>query len=107
MKYGCDIVFCRYCAKLPSDAFTHLTPKCTVEEKAEENGDLMYQATLQLPINSPLKQPIVVSVAVKNAYDNCPCTYVALSRVKYSRLCLKILVAPQRNEVGWSRFFPS
>uniref|UniRef100_A0A4W4G5G7 ribonuclease III n=1 Tax=Electrophorus electricus TaxID=8005 RepID=A0A4W4G5G7_ELEEL len=41
----------RYCARLPSDPFTHLAPKCkTAELKA--GG---YQSTLFLPINSPLR----------------------------------------------------
>uniref|UniRef100_A0A672QYG8 ribonuclease III n=1 Tax=Sinocyclocheilus grahami TaxID=75366 RepID=A0A672QYG8_SINGR len=43
----------RYCARLPSDPFTHLAPKCkTVELKT--GG---YQSTLFLPINSPLRVP--------------------------------------------------
>ena len=52
--------FSRYCAKLPSDAFTHLTPKCTTE-KTGDGEDPVYVSTLQLPINSPVKQPIKVS----------------------------------------------
>ncbi|KAL6477362.1 hypothetical protein MHYP_G00131970 [Metynnis hypsauchen] len=45
----------RYCARLPSDPFTHLAPKCkTVELKTA-----VYQSTLFLPINSPLREPIV------------------------------------------------
>ena len=52
--YAC----CRYCAKLPSDAFTHLVPKCSMEEKDMADGQHLYQATLQLPINSPVKLPI-------------------------------------------------
>ncbi|XP_072284638.1 LOW QUALITY PROTEIN: endoribonuclease Dicer [Pyxicephalus adspersus] len=51
----------RYCARLPSDPFTHLAPKC----KTRENGDGFYQATLYLPINSPLRAPIV------GPYMNC------------------------------------
>ncbi|CAH1790780.1 unnamed protein product [Owenia fusiformis] len=47
----------RYCAKLPSDAFTHLTPKCYVEE-VEDRGTRKYIATLHLPINSPIKEAI-------------------------------------------------
>ncbi|XP_055995249.1 endoribonuclease Dicer-like isoform X2 [Ostrea edulis] len=47
----------RYCAKLPSDAFTHLTPKCTMQETCSEEGKL-YVATLSLPINSPYKHPV-------------------------------------------------
>uniref|UniRef100_K1QXR8 ribonuclease III n=1 Tax=Magallana gigas TaxID=29159 RepID=K1QXR8_MAGGI len=47
----------RYCAKLPSDAFTHLTPKCTLQEISGEGGT-MYRATLNLPINSPYKRSV-------------------------------------------------
>ncbi|GBM53432.1 Endoribonuclease Dcr-1 [Araneus ventricosus] len=43
----------RYCAKLPSDTFTRLTPKWKIQE---ENS--MFRCILKLPINSPLKKPI-------------------------------------------------
>uniref|UniRef100_A0A672J677 ribonuclease III n=1 Tax=Salarias fasciatus TaxID=181472 RepID=A0A672J677_SALFA len=43
----------RYCARLPSDPFTHLAPKC----KTAETGDGRFQSTLYLPINSPLRVP--------------------------------------------------
>uniref|UniRef100_A0A3Q2PQN4 ribonuclease III n=1 Tax=Fundulus heteroclitus TaxID=8078 RepID=A0A3Q2PQN4_FUNHE len=43
----------RYCARLPSDPFTHLAPKC----KTVETGDGRFQSTLFLPINSPLRVP--------------------------------------------------
>lgn len=49
----------RYCAKLPSDTFTHLTPKCRIE--AVSDDDTNYQAVIRLPINSPVKYPIKVS----------------------------------------------
>ncbi|KAM4662071.1 endoribonuclease Dicer isoform 2-T2 [Discoglossus pictus] len=45
----------RYCARLPSDPFTHLAPKC----KTRELPDGLYRSTLYLPINSPLRAPIV------------------------------------------------
>ncbi|OCT68281.1 endoribonuclease Dicer [Xenopus laevis] len=45
----------RYCARLPSDPFTHLAPKC----KTREMSDGPYRSTLYLPINSPLRAPIV------------------------------------------------
>ncbi|XP_063802608.1 endoribonuclease Dicer [Pseudophryne corroboree] len=45
----------RYCARLPSDPFTHLAPKCKTREVSEG----VYRATLYLPINSPLRAPIV------------------------------------------------
>ncbi|XP_006632316.1 endoribonuclease Dicer [Lepisosteus oculatus] len=44
----------RYCARLPSDPFTHLAPKC----KTVELQDGIYQSTLYLPINSPLRVPV-------------------------------------------------
>ncbi|XP_023649635.1 endoribonuclease Dicer isoform X1 [Paramormyrops kingsleyae] len=44
----------RYCARLPSDPFTHLAPKC----KTVELPDGTYRSTLYLPINSPLRVPI-------------------------------------------------
>ncbi|XP_055849068.1 endoribonuclease Dcr-1 [Episyrphus balteatus] len=48
----------KYCAKLPSDTFTKLTPlsRCA---KTKRCGKDMYQYTLRLPINSPLKYDIV------------------------------------------------
>ncbi len=59
----CFCVLCRYCARLPSDPFTHLAPKCkTVELKT--GG---YQSTLFLPINSPLRVPVTVS-SCQNIY---------------------------------------
>ncbi|XP_077415701.1 endoribonuclease Dicer isoform X2 [Vanacampus margaritifer] len=44
----------RYCARLPSDPFTHLAPKC----KTMETQDRRFQSTLHLPINSPLRVPV-------------------------------------------------
>ncbi|XP_072221007.1 endoribonuclease Dicer [Leuresthes tenuis] len=44
----------RYCARLPSDPFTHLAPKC----KTTEMADGRFQSTLYLPINSPLRAPV-------------------------------------------------
>ncbi|KAH8381846.1 hypothetical protein KR009_000631 [Drosophila setifemur] len=48
----------KYCARLPSDTFTKLTAlwRCTKNERA---GVSLYQYTLRLPINSPLKRDIV------------------------------------------------
>ena len=48
----------RYCAKLPSDIFTRLTPTSTVIKT--ENGG--YQASIKLPINCRLKQTITVGI---------------------------------------------
>ncbi|CAJ1074311.1 endoribonuclease Dicer [Xyrichtys novacula] len=44
----------RYCARLPSDPFTHLAPKC----RTVEMQDRRFQSTLYLPINSPLRVPV-------------------------------------------------
>ncbi|KAF5270919.1 hypothetical protein FQR65_LT05386 [Abscondita terminalis] len=44
----------RYCAKLPSDTFTRLTP---LWEVAKSNHN--YHCNLRLPINSPVKQTII------------------------------------------------
>ncbi|KNC21436.1 Endoribonuclease Dcr-1 [Lucilia cuprina] len=48
----------KYCAKLPSDTFTKLTPlwRCA---HTKRNNITMYQYTIRLPINSPLKYDIV------------------------------------------------
>lgn len=48
----------KYCAKLPSDTFTKLTPiwRCC---KTERNGITHHQYTLRLPLNSPMKHDIV------------------------------------------------
>lgn len=48
----------RYCARLPSDPFTHLAPKC----KTRELPDHTFYSTLYLPINSPLRASIVVGI---------------------------------------------
>lgn len=45
----------RYCARLPSDPFTHLAPKC----KTRQLPSGTFYSTLFLPINSPLRTPIV------------------------------------------------
>ncbi|XP_052768714.1 endoribonuclease Dicer-like [Mya arenaria] len=47
----------RYCAKLPSDAFTHLTPSCRIRE-LQSGEKTMYVASVRLPINSPVKMEI-------------------------------------------------
>ncbi|XP_012942349.1 endoribonuclease Dicer [Aplysia californica] len=46
----------RYCAKLPSDAFTHLTPQCRVEKQAGDTP--VFVAFLRLPINSLVKEEL-------------------------------------------------
>ncbi|KRT79896.1 helicase [Oryctes borbonicus] len=43
----------KYCAKLPSDTFTRLTPIWEISERADG-----YVCTLRLPINSPVKQTV-------------------------------------------------
>lgn len=51
----------KYCAKLPSDTFTKLTPlwRCA---RTIRKGFTLFQYTLRLPINSPLKYDIVVRI---------------------------------------------
>lgn len=49
----------KYCAKLPSDTFTRLTPLWTITYLAKEKK---YECTIRLPINSPLKQTIYVNI---------------------------------------------
>ncbi|XP_076235555.1 endoribonuclease Dcr-1 [Calliopsis andreniformis] len=44
----------RYCAKLPSDTFTRLTPEWFIEDINVDNT-AMYICSLRLPINSPVK----------------------------------------------------
>lgn len=55
----------KYCAKLPSDTFTKLTPlwRCA---KTIRNGKEYFQYTVRLPINSPVKQDILVRGNVWN-----------------------------------------
>lgn len=50
----------KYCARLPSDTFTKLTAlwRCA---SVVRQGVTLYQYTLRLPINSPLKHDIIVS----------------------------------------------
>ncbi|XP_057322271.1 endoribonuclease Dcr-1 isoform X2 [Microplitis mediator] len=48
----------RYCAKLPSDTFTRLTPEWSIAEVTIDNN-LKYICSLRLPINSPLKYVII------------------------------------------------
>ncbi|PSN49931.1 Endoribonuclease Dcr-1 [Blattella germanica] len=48
----------RYCAKLPSDTFTRLTPMWNVKTTSD-NGLISFICTVRLPINSPVKQDIV------------------------------------------------
>lgn len=51
----------KYCAKLPSDTFTKLTPlwRCI---KTKRGDKTYYQYTVRLPINSPVKQDIYVGI---------------------------------------------
>ncbi|XP_076355471.1 endoribonuclease Dicer-like isoform X2 [Tachypleus tridentatus] len=56
----------RYCAKLPADSFTRLSPECTIEEVVVDftetcmqvNSRKRYRATITLPVNSELKEPV-------------------------------------------------
>lgn len=60
-------MFCalRYCARLPSDPFTHLAPKC----KTWELPDHTFYSTLYLPINSPLRASIVVGIWARKSME--------------------------------------
>uniref|UniRef100_A0A158PJZ2 Dicer-like protein 1 n=1 Tax=Angiostrongylus costaricensis TaxID=334426 RepID=A0A158PJZ2_ANGCS len=49
----------RYCAKLPSDIFTRLVPQSHLIP-VEYMGSTWYKAELLLPMNSPVKKPIVL-----------------------------------------------
>ncbi len=55
----------RYCARLPSDTFTRLTPLCAVREvRCESTSDVDSDATafvcaVQLPVNSSLREVVV------------------------------------------------
>ncbi|KAJ6640017.1 Endoribonuclease Dcr-1 [Pseudolycoriella hygida] len=48
----------KYCAKLPSDTFTKLTPLWRCGKTNRKAVD-MFQYTIRLPINSPIKQDIL------------------------------------------------
>uniref|UniRef100_A0A1Q3G192 ribonuclease III n=1 Tax=Culex tarsalis TaxID=7177 RepID=A0A1Q3G192_CULTA len=48
----------KYCAKLPSDTFTKLTPLWR-SAKTKRKGHDLYQYTIRMPINSPLKEDIL------------------------------------------------
>ncbi|XP_050494041.1 endoribonuclease Dcr-1 [Bombus huntii] len=54
----------RYCAKLPSDTFTRLTPEWSIREMIVDNK-FMYTCSLRLPINSPVKY-VVLSYPMPN-----------------------------------------
>ncbi|XP_011149855.1 endoribonuclease Dcr-1 [Harpegnathos saltator] len=54
----------RYCAKLPSDTFTRLTPEWSIET-VNINEVTMYTCSLRLPINSPMKY-VVTSYPMPN-----------------------------------------
>lgn len=45
----------RYCAKLPSDTFTRLVPRCRVETLEQGTA---FRAIIELPVNSPVRKPI-------------------------------------------------
>jgi len=54
------IIF-RYCAKLPSDTFTKLSPIWKTQSVVYENQP-MFVCSIRLPINSPIKHDIHVSI---------------------------------------------
>ncbi|XP_043278022.1 endoribonuclease Dcr-1 isoform X2 [Venturia canescens] len=47
-----------YCAKLPSDTFTRLTPEWSIDQVDGVDNTSMYTCSLRLPINSPVKYVI-------------------------------------------------
>lgn len=55
----------KYCAKLPSDTFTKLTPLWRCCKTYRKNKEY-FQYTVRLPINSPVKQDIYVSCSKMN-----------------------------------------
>lgn len=57
----------KYCAKLPSDTFTKLTPLWR-GAKTIRNGQEYFQYTVRLPINSPVKQDILVRMQMKTVF---------------------------------------
>jgi len=67
------LVLNRYCAKLPSDTFTRLTPSWTVEPSPEGG----YYCVLFLPINSPLKGLIIGQVMPSGALARRSAAYNA------------------------------
>nr|XP_009860329.1 endoribonuclease Dicer [Ciona intestinalis] len=48
----------RYCNRLPSDPFTHLSPRCEVVEVLNDGDSPMFMCILQLPINSHVREPV-------------------------------------------------
>lgn len=74
-------MFCqlRYCARLPSDPFTHLAPKC----KTRELPDHTFYSTLYLPINSPLRASIVVGIWGRKSMEIVCIDVCAVSRISF------------------------
>jgi len=68
------LVLNRYCAKLPSDTFTRLTPTWTVEPAQPGPG---FYCALFLPINSPLKQLVAGRVMPSPALARRAAAYEA------------------------------
>lgn len=69
MYYLClqYIYYIRYCAKLPSDTFTKLSPIWKIQSVIYENKP-MFVCSIRLPINSPIKHDIHVSINVLFSY---------------------------------------
>uniref|UniRef100_A0A1I7XT52 Dicer-like protein 1 n=1 Tax=Heterorhabditis bacteriophora TaxID=37862 RepID=A0A1I7XT52_HETBA len=55
----------RYCAKLPSDIFTRLVPESKIIPILKDDK-IYYKAELLLPINSPIKQAIVLETPMRS-----------------------------------------
>nr|AFK29469.1 Dicer1 [Locusta migratoria]BAW35364.1 Dicer1 [Locusta migratoria] len=58
---SCDAAPGVYCAKLPSDTFTRLSPLWSLKTE-DIDGKIHYICTVRLPINSPVKHNIVADV---------------------------------------------
>merc|ERR1719242_472398 len=67
------LILNRYCAKLPSDTFTRLTPCWTVEPDSQGG----HYCVLFLPINSPLKKLVVGKVMPSPALARRSAAYTA------------------------------
>ena len=67
------LILNRYCAKLPSDTFTRLTPSWTVEPGSQGG----HYCVLFLPINSPLKKLLVGKVMPSPALARRSAAYTA------------------------------
>merc|ERR1719470_314543 len=87
------LVLNRYCAKLPSDTFTRLTPSWTVEPSPDGG----YYCALFLPINSPLKGLVAGQVMPSAALARRSAAYSACVQLHQMRE-LDIMMLPVGKE---------